>query len=256
MAIKNNKIRIIDVTPDNVEEAGVFCIKNKRAKGYHDKIAWFKEKINTGLRIRIAEDDQGKQLGFVEFMPSEIAWRPVAVKNYYFIQCIVDMSKDKRNQGIASKLIKQCENEARKYGKSGVCSMTSNGPWIATKDLFIKNGFKIADQRGRFELLYKPFNKIEPIPKLHDWTSEKVKYKGWNLIYSDQCPWHEKSITDLKKSAENNGINLKVTRITTPKQAQNGPSGFGTYALVKDGKLLADHYISKTRFENILKKQT
>lgn len=34
---------------------------------------------------------------------------------------------------------------------------------------------------------------------------------------------------------------------------QNGPSGFGTFALLKDGVLLEDHYISLGRFMNILR---
>jgi hypothetical protein len=50
-----------------------------------------------------------------------------------------------------------------------------------------------------------------------------------------------------------NGITLTVKKLATPKEAQKAPSGFGTFSLIKDGKLLADHYISRTRFENILK---
>ena len=248
-------MNIIDVTSENVENAGVFCIKNKKAAGFKLKVDWFKDKINNGLKIKIVEDDQGKQLGFIEYIPSEKSWRPINAKNYSFIQCIVVTSKSMRSKGIASTLIQQCEIDAKKNGKSGICTMTSKGPWIANKDLFIKNGFQIIDQRGRFELLYKAINKKDPIPKLNDWTAAQKKYKGWNLIYSDQCPWHEKSITDLRESAKNNGIKLHINRIATPKEAQKGPSGFGTFALVKDGKLLSDHYISKTRFETIVKNE-
>ena len=133
--------------------------------------------------------------------------------------------------------------------------MTSDGPWIANKTLFEKNGFIIADQLDRFELMHKRLNDKGPSPRLNDWTKQHEKYRGWNLIYSDQCPWHEKSITDLKQSAINNGIELKVKKLTTPKEAQSAPSGYGTYNLMKDGKLLADHYISSTRFENILRQE-
>jgi hypothetical protein len=30
--------------------------------------------------------------------------------------------------------------------------------------------------------------------------------------------------------------------------------GYGTFGLIKDGVLLEDHYLSRTRFETILKK--
>ena len=249
------KTSIIDVTAENVDDAGMYCIKNKKSPGYHKKIAWFKSEINKGLKIKIIADEHGKQLGFIEFLPSELAWRPINIKNYYFIQCIVVFAKDVRKQQLATKLLAQCEMEARQNNKSGICTMTSDGPWIANKTLFTKNGFELADQLGRFELLHKTFLTESPAPKLNDWTKQQNKYLGWNLIYADQCPWHEKSVADIKTSATNNGVQLNVIKIFKPQEAQNGPSGFGTYALIRDGELLADHYISKTRFENILKKE-
>jgi hypothetical protein len=93
------------------------------------------------------------------------------------------------------------------------------------------------------------------MPRLIDWTKNLAKYKGWNLVYSDQCPWHEKSVTDLQLTAKNHGIELQITKLTTPEEAQQAPSGFGTFGLIYNGKLLEDHYLSKTRFENILKQQ-
>ncbi|MFZ4465193.1 MAG: YoaP domain-containing protein [Bacteroidales bacterium] len=131
--------------------------------------------------------------------------------------------------------------------------MSSDGPWMANKSLFEKNNFEIFERLDRFELMVKSFYKKEAKPSFFDWTKQQSHFTGWNLIYSDQCPWHERSITDLQQSAIDNGIELNVTKLRTAKEAQYAPSGFGTFSLVKDGKLLADHYISKTRFENILR---
>ena len=75
------------------------------------------------------------------------------------------------------------------------------------------------------------------------------------VVYSDQCSWHEKSITDIKQAAIEHGIDLTEKKLKTPREAQMAPSGFGTFSLLKDGKLLADHYISRTRFENILRQE-
>lgn len=249
-------ITLITVTADNVEDAGVYCIKNKKSQGYHDKIAWFKDKINNGLKIKIIENGDGKQIGFIEYISSEQAWRPVKAKNYYFIQCITVMSKKDRQQGIGKLLIDACLDDARDNGKIGACVMTSDGSWMANKHLFTKNGFVEAQTLDRFELLFKAIDDNPTPPEFHDWTKQQEKYKGWNLIYSDQCPWHEKSVTDLLNAAHDHGIDLKVEKINSPSEAQNGPSGFGTYALIKDGNLLSDHYISKTRFLNILKKES
>jgi len=249
------RIKIIDVTTDNVDEVGVYCIKDKKSPGRNNKVEWFKNKINQGLRMKIATDDQGKQLGFIEYIPSELAWRPINARNYYFIQCIGLFAKEARNKGIGTTLLGICEQEARQNNRAGICTMTSEGPWIANKSLFEKNGFVIAGKLGRFELLYKRLDDESPVPQLYNWIKQQEKYKGWNLIYADQCPWHYKSITDIQHSAKDNGIKLRVIKLTTPREAQNAPSGFGTFTLINDGRLLADHNISRTRFENILKKE-
>ncbi len=248
-------IRILEVSPENVEDSGIFCIKNKKAPGYHSKIAWFKSKLNRGLKIKIAVDAFDKQLGFIEYLPSELAWRPIKAKNYMFIQCIALFGKACRNKGIGSKLIQLCEQDALNNKKSGICTMSSNGAWMANKQLFEKNGFTLAQELDRFELMVKTFDAKQPIPSFNDWTQEQAKYKGWNLIYSDQCPWHDKSVTDLLNCAMDHGFELQIIKMETPEAAQKAPSGFGTFSLLKDGRLLADHYISRTRFENILKKE-
>lgn len=255
MAKKNDNINILDVTADNVSEVGIYCIKDKKSPGYDAKVEWFKTKMNKGLKIKIATDNAGKQIGFIEYIPSELAWRPIKADNFYFIQCIALFVKDAKEKGVGSYLIQQCESDAMKNGKSGICAMSSDGPWMANKTLYEKNNFSVAEKLDRFELMVKSFDTKAKTPKFLNWTEEQKKYKGWHLVYSDQCPWHEKSITDIKQSAIDNEIKLKVIKLQTPKEAQNAPSGFGTFSLIKDGELLADHYISRTRFENILKQE-
>ncbi len=250
-----DNINIIDVTADNVSEVGIYCIKNRKSSGYQVKVEWFKSKINKGLRIKIAVNKQDKQLGFIEYIPSEIAWRPIKVHNYLFIQCIAIFVKEVKHKSIGSILLKQCELDAKQNNKDGICVMSSDGVWMANKTLFEKNGFTLGDQLDRFELMYKNLKDNISIPHFNDWTKQLAKYKGWNLIYSNQCPWHDKAVKDLTQSANENGIKLKVKKLTTPKEAQNTPSGFGTFSLIKNGRLLSDHYISKTRFESILRQE-
>jgi len=248
-------LKFLDVNTNNVETHGTYCIKNKKSPGYQAKIDWFQLKKNAGLGIKIATDSDNKQLGFIEYLPSEIAWRPVKADNYLFIQCIVVFSKEVRNKNIASSLIEQCELDAKKNKKDGICVITSKGSWMANKSLFEKNGFIIAEKKDRFELMCKSLNDNNPLPSFIDWNKQLQKYKGWNLVYADQCPWHDKSVADLKQAADKMGIDLKIKKLASPDEAQNGPSGFGTFSLINDGNLLADHYISKTRFENILKQE-
>jgi len=250
---KTDKITFVDVTPENVENEGIFCNKNKKSPGFKAKAAWFKTEFKHGLRMKIAIDENGKQLGYIEYMPAEKAWRPIIADNYFFIQCIVIFSNEIKNNGVGSLLVAQCEQDARQNNKSGVCTLSSNGPWVANNTLFEKNNFTLTETLERFNLMVKTFDNKFPLPKLIDWNKAQPKYKGWNLVYADQCPWHEKSVTDILQSATKNGITLNVIKLETAQETKNAPSGFATFSLICDGKLLADHYISKTRFENILK---
>ena len=248
-------INLLEVTPQNVDDYGVFCIKDKKAPGYAEKVNWMRKKLNSGVKLLIIADEQGKQLGFVEYSPAESCWRAVDAPGYLFVQCIYIARKASRDQKLGSRLLKAIEEDARTLGKKGICTLASDGPWMANKALFEKNGFTQADSRGRFELLYKPLDKESPPPTFFDWTAALEEHQGWHLLYADQCPWHEKSVTAISNVAREQGEPLQVTHLNSPKEAQKGPSGFGTFALIKDGKLLADHYLSATRFKNILKKE-
>jgi len=249
-----NDISFIDVTAENVAEVGIYCAKDKKSPGFKAKVEWFTSKCNKGLKIKIAVNSQNKYLAYIEYIPSERAWRPVKAENYLFIHCIVQFAMETRGRKIGSYLIQQCEEEARKLDKAGICVMTSDGVWIANKSLFEKNGYEVADTLDRFELMFKSFTKKESIPSLIDWREKLPEYQGWHLVYSDQCPWHAKSVKDLKGAALKNGTKLKIKKLITPEEAQSAPTGFGTFGLIYNGELLADHYISKTRFENIVRK--
>ncbi|NND16373.1 MAG: hypothetical protein HKN89_08620 [Eudoraea sp.] len=248
-------INLIEVTPQNVEDYGVFCVKDKKAPGYAEKVNWMRNKLNGGVKLQILADEHGKQLGFVEYTPAESCWRAVDAPGYLFVQCIYIARKANRDQNLGSRLLDAVEADARNSMKNGVCTLSSDGPWLANKTLFEKNGFLQAATRGRFELLYKPFAADSPVPTFMDWVPSLEEHQGWHLVYADQCPWHDKSVTALSNVAREQGVPLQVTKLERPEDAQKGPSGFGTFALIKDGKLLADHYLSATRFKNILKKE-
>lgn len=249
------QVSIQDVQTSNAAERGVYCSKNKKDAGFKAKIQWIQSAGTHGYGMKIVADEKGKQQGFIEFMDSEDAWRPISASNYIFIQCIAFMSKALRNQGLASSLLEQVEAIARKNGKSGLCTMSSDGPWMADRRLFIKNGFKLIEEKGRFQLLVKSWSEEGTQPSFYDWEKEAKNFPGWHLVYADQCPWHQKAVTELTKTAMEFGISLNVTRLESAIEAQHAPSGFGTFSLLKDGKLLEDHYISATRFRNILKKE-
>lgn len=249
-------MKIVNLTPENAEAHSFFCIKNNAEPGFKAKHEWFTRRFQEGLKLKLIYADDKKLVGFIEYVPAEFAWRPVRADGYLFIHCIFVYPNKYRSSGAASDLIKVCIDEASEKGLNGVCVMTSQGPWMATKKLFSKQGFSETDSNGRFELMTKKLKGEAPDPKLIHWEEKQEQHQGWSLMYADQCPWHAKGVNAIEEVARSKGIELKITKIETAEQARQMPSGFGVFALVKDGKLIADHYISKTRFENILRNES
>lgn len=250
-----NKHNIVTVTPENVVKETLFCVKNVKSQGFKSKCDWFFKQFQNGLTIKILKDKDDRMIGFIEYVPVKQAWRPIDADNFMFIHCITVYSKKDRNKGYGKLLIDEAEKDAKNKGMDGVCTMTSKGVWIATKEVFENCGYKQIDKKGRFELLMKKWNPDANSPKFNDWTQQQSKYEGWNLIYANQCPWHEKSVMALLNTAMDYDIDLKITKLETAQEAKNAPSGYGVFSLLHDGKLIEDHYLSATRFRNILKKE-
>ncbi len=250
----SDHIKMVNVTPENAEKETFFCIKDVKSAGFKSKQRWFEKRYSEGLRMKILKIDD-KKVGFIEYVPANKAWRPIDAPDFMFIHCITVYSKKDRNKGIGSILISEAEKDAKRNGLSGICTMASKGAWVAEKSIFENNGLKLIEKKGRFELLSKKWMAFAQDPELIDWTASQKKYKGWNLVYSDQCPWHEKSAFDLSNTAMDVGIDLKLKKIETVEEAKHAPSGFGTYSLLFNGRLIEDHYLSATRFKNILNKE-
>lgn len=248
-------IQLINVTPDNLSEHGMYCNKNTKSEGYKQKVEWYSETYKQGVRMNIAVKKDGEKIGFIEWIPAEYAWRPVDAPGYMFIHCMYIYSNNDKKHGNGSQMVKKCEEAAKILGMKGVAVMTSKGAWIANKSLFLKNGYEVVDENGRFELCVKKFDEKSPNPKLLKWQENATSNKGWSLMYSYQCPWNCSSVEAMSKVAKEQEIDLKVSKITSAKDAQKAPTGFGVFNLLKDDKKLVDHYISKTRFLNIIKKE-
>jgi hypothetical protein len=243
---------IIDVDLTNIEQYPPRCFLNPKNEGYKRKLEWLKRRFKEGLRIRVLYDEENKKdHGFIEYVSGENTWRAVQAEGYLFIHCMWISPNDWKKKGYGSRLVKECLRDAE--GKLGVAVVTSDGPFMATKEIFLKNGFTIVEERGKDQLLVKQLKK-GPLPRFKDYEGQIGKYKGWHIVYSDQCPWVARFIDELP-SAIIADLKLKMTRLTTPSQAQNGPSIYSVFNLIHDGEILADRYISKTRFNNIVKKE-
>jgi len=248
------EITIIDINSRNIEKYGFCCVKNKKNEGYLKKHEWLSNRFQEGLKFKMLYSESDGPLGFIEYTPGETTWRSVHAAGFSVINCLYVMKKKDRNLNLGSRLVESCISDAKKEKLPGVAVLTSKSAMLAEKSVFLKNGFELKDKAERFELLIKPFEKKSEHPSFTPFLKKREKMTGWNLVYSHQCPFHQKAADAIKEAAAENGIDLDARELKTYKEAQMAPSPYGVFGLVKDGKLLADHYISKTRFLNILKK--
>lgn len=93
------------------------------------------------------------------------------------------------------------------------------------------------------------------MPAFLNWEENLKNYQGLNLVYANQCPLFIKSVEEMRETAKLHRLELKVTVMESSEDIRKAASGYGVYSLVYNGKLLADHYISNTRFKNILNKE-
>ncbi len=249
-------IKIVTVDEKNISEHAPTCFLNPKNVGYQIKREWLKKRFAEGMKIKLLYlEGEKKPVGFIEYVPGEYAWRAVDAKGYMFIHCIWISKNKYKEKGYGSQLIEEVISDAKKGKMKGVAVITSEGPFMAGSDLFLKNEFKsVASAKPSYKLMIKTLKK-GPGPQFKDWEAQLSKYKGLNILYSNQCPWVARFVNELDEIVQKKGLKLKVTEIKTPEQAQNAPSIYATFNLIYDGKLLADHYISVRRFENILEKK-
>jgi hypothetical protein len=247
------EVEIIDVDRKNISKYPPKCFLNPKNEGYLIKLKWLQDRFSEGLKIKLLYLEN-KCIGFIEYVPGEYAWRAVDAENYLFIHCIWITPKKNKEKGYGSLLVKESIKDADSQGKLGVAVITSEGPFMAGKDLFLKNGFKsVASAKPSYELMVKTLNE-GPKPTFKDFEKKLKDYKGLNIVYSNQCPWVARSINEIKQLANEQGLKVIYEELKTAKEAQNAPSIYGVFTLINDGKILVDHYISTTRFKNIIKK--
>ena len=256
-ALKRSRTEIVEVNSENVSECGFFCVKDPKHPGYEKKLAWLQKRFKDGLKIKlIFPPKEKKAAGFVEYIPGKHAWRPVDARGHMLIHCIFVEKRKHKGKGYASELIQDCIEDARKQKMKGVAVVASEGTWMASPDLFLKNGFELADEAPpSFKLLVRRFGK-SPFPKFRgDWQKRLARHKGLIIAYTHQCPFSAKFLNDIQDFAEGEGLSLRQKELTTTKEAQDAVCAYGTFSLIHDGEVAADHPISRSRFRNIVRKE-
>ncbi|MBN2830405.1 MAG: GNAT family N-acetyltransferase [Candidatus Cloacimonetes bacterium] len=252
-----SEIRIVRVDSKNLKEhPQVICYINPKHPSYHLKTGWLTERFREGLIVKLVYPaDSKKAIGYIEYIPGKYNWRGVTAPEQMFIHCIWVNSTKHRNQGIATRLLEECLKDTKEAGLKGIAVLTSNDAFMAKSSLFLKNGFRIVDTaKPDLELLLLQETDVS-LPVINDFEESLKHYQGLNLLYSMQCPWVARFVSEIEFITSELGVDMKIHRFDSAEEAQKAPSPYGVFNLINNGKLLADHYISETRFKNILKKE-
>ena len=70
-------------------------IEKPKAEGYSRKLTWLKNRFSEGMKIKIVYEN-GRSVGFIEYIPGESAWRAVNADNYLVIHCIGVVGRGKK----------------------------------------------------------------------------------------------------------------------------------------------------------------
>jgi hypothetical protein len=252
------QIRMVDVSLENMYESPCCGIKNTEHNGFKRKTNWLKTYFKKGFKAKVLYTEDNRQFGYIEYLPGQYAWRAVEAEGYMFIHCLWTFYKKYKGKGYGKLLIQSAVDDVKKEKMKGVAVVTRKRPWLASSEIFLKNGFDVVDTAPPdYELLVKKFNKSIPNPKFKDNWDEKLKKhsEGLTIIRADQCPHSIKFADEIAEMAKNAyKLKTNTVELQTHKDAQNAPTPFAVFAIIYNGRILADHQISRTRFKNIMEK--
>ncbi len=256
----NNLLNTLMTNIININEANIneypqaICFINPKHEYYPLKLGWLQQQFKHGLGIKLFINPADKKVaGFIEYIPGEYAARGVEAKDYLLIHCVWMNPNKVKLQGHGSELVKTVIEEAKNLGKKGVAVITSDASFMSKKELFLKNNFKLVEELEKFQLLTFELTGTKPTAKFK-FDPEKLKqYQGWHIFYAKQCPWVARSIHEIEPVIKKYGLQIKITEFESAAQMQEFGTIYSVFNLIKDGKLLADRYISATRFQNIVK---
>ena len=257
----NNNIKIIDTTMENIRDFGVCGYKSMKKPGYPEKLEWLEQRFKQGLKIKSLVSEKDGCQGMIEYMPGETCWRPINAKGYIVIHCIfLGFKKEYKGKGYGKQLLDTCIKDAKKSNMNGVAVVTRKGAFMSGKEFFIKQGFEIVDSApSDFDLLALKFKPNVQSPTFRkDWALRRKQYgKGLVIIRAEQCPYTVKNVNEIVDVAKSEfNIDVKVITLKNAKEAQANPCPFGTFCILYDEEIIAEHPISSTRFRNIINKMS
>jgi len=159
-----------------------------------------------------------------------------------------------KGKGYGSWLLRECIQDAREAGMSGVVMVSSKSVWLANEKVFLKNGFEDTGQAPpSFNLLVKPLGP-GPLPAFpSDWDDRARRCgPGMTVMYTDQCPYIPDAVRHAQVAFGERGIESKAVKLESGEEVRTvSPSPYGVFSVVHNGKLFSYHYLGKRELRRL-----
>lgn len=251
------EIALIRLTKENLQSEHICCALSQ-AEQVQSKKRWLADAMEQGLAF-VKGDVRGKC--FIEYLPAEAAWAPVAAQDCMYIDCLW-VAGQWKGRGLGDRLLKTCIDDSRARGMRGIVVISSRKKRSFLNDpSYLKHrGFIVVDRaEPDFELLYLPLTEnsapkeTECMPQFLPQAKEgrlpkEESEAGFVLYYTKQCPFTVKYIPLLEKAAEAEGISLSVRHVDSIETAKACPAPWTTFALFFNGEYLTNEIMTVDKF--------
>ncbi len=135
-------MRYIHITEDNIDKEHICCAMS--GKQSLAKKKWLMERFDEGL-VFYRSEERGKC--FIEYIPAENAWVPIAADGWLYINCLW-IAGSMKGHGYANDLLSECVRDAVAQKKKGICILCAEGrkrEFLADPKFLAYKGFMTAD---------------------------------------------------------------------------------------------------------------
>jgi N-acetylglutamate synthase-like GNAT family acetyltransferase len=155
-------MKIIDLTPE-YEKQYFCCLEDWsdeiKEAGDH-KACWYNKIKDKGLRVKLAQDDNGTIGGMIQYLPIELSH--FKGNDLYVVLCIWVHGHKKgrgnfQKRGMGQALLKAAEEDIWNMGAKGLVTWGVSLPFFMRASWFRRQGYKVVDKDGMMRLLWKPF---------------------------------------------------------------------------------------------------
>lgn len=243
----------INLDLDNIDDEHICCAIGdlKHQNGVVKKKEWIKSKLKDGHVFRKL-NARGKV--FIEYEPIETAWAPVIGEKYIYIYCLW-VAGSFKGKGIGSELLEYAINDAKNKKMSGICTLVSKKkkPFIGDKKFFEHFGFKVVDSIGDYELVALSFDN-KATPKFNESArSMQIESKDFTIYYTNECPYVEYEVKELKEYVKDNNIKITFIKIDSQEKAKNAPCVINNWANFYNGKFISNTILNANALKKLLK---